>query len=247
MSGLKIDNPAQRLLAILNKGQSHAAHLNCRSVWKLLLDVPDDNEQLLITRLGKVMGLPARITQVMQDHFPQPCWQSVHWRECIENAFCAQEMNGHWNKFNGHIDGQTLSELGLLSMIFETRGAHASIDTSDIQSLLDKITELRSDIRNSSLSVKMKTMLLRQLAQLLEALETYSISGIEPVMDAVQSTLGLAVIDPDYREEIKAGSGSTFGERISSVLGDVANIVTIAQALPALPAAINTALACLGK
>ncbi len=93
----------------------------------------------------------------------------------------------------------------------------------------------------------MKTMLLRQMAQLQEALETYSISGIEPVMDAVQSTLGLAVVDSEYREEIRSGSGNKFGDRISSLLGDVANVVIVAGALPALPAAIHSALNYLSK
>ncbi|WEP51942.1 hypothetical protein NMY27_22150 (plasmid) [Cronobacter dublinensis subsp. beijingensis] len=244
---LKIDNPAQRLLDILNAGKSTSSHLSCRQAWQRILKVPENHEQLLITRLGKVMGLPARINQVLQDHFPEPRWQSTHWRERVEAAFFAQEMNGKWENFIAHINDQAISELGLLSMIFETRGAHASINMDKINSLLEQITELRNDIRSAELPTTMKTMLLRQLAQLQEALETYSISGIEPVMDAVQSTLGLAVIDPDYKAEIKSGSGSKFGDRISSLLGDVANVVTVAGALPALPAAIQSALSLISK
>lgn len=247
MTDLKIDNPAQRLLDILTTGKATASHLSCRQVWQKLLKVPEKNEQLLITRLGRVMGLPSRISQVLQDHFPEPRWQSVHWRERVEAAFFAQEMNGKWEKFISHINDQAISELGLLSMIFETRGSHSSIDMNEINSLLEQIIELRSDIRSAELPATMRTMLLRQLAQLQEALETYSISGIEPVMDAVQSTLGLAVIDSEYREEIRPGSGSKFGDRISSLLGDVANVVTVAGALPALPAAIHSALNYLSK
>ncbi|HHI1427429.1 hypothetical protein [Escherichia coli] len=135
----------------------------------------------------------------------------------------------------------------MLSDLFETRGAHAAIEANETEALLVKIIELRGDIRSSELSSAMKTMLLRQLSQLQEALESYSISGIEPVMDAVQSTLGLAVIDPEYKEEIKSGSGSQFGDRISSLLGDIANVVTVAGALPSLPAAIQTAFSLLSK
>ncbi|MGP3591536.1 hypothetical protein [Vagococcus sp. WN89Y] len=90
-------------------------------------------------------------------------------------------------------------------------------------------------------------MLLKQLTQIQEALESYFISGVESVMDAVQSTPGLAVIAPEYKEEIKSGSGSQFGDRISALLGDVANVVTVAGALPALPAAIQSALSLLSK
>ncbi len=90
-------------------------------------------------------------------------------------------------------------------------------------------------------------MLLKQLTQIQEALDSYFISGIEPVIVAAQSTLGLAVIAPEYKEEIKSGSGSKFGDRISTLLRDVANVVTVAGALPALPAAIQSALSLLSK
>lgn len=104
-------------------------------------------------------------------------------------------LNSNWHSFNQYIDARTIFELSMLSDIFETPGAHAAIEANEIESLLTKIIELRVKIRSSDLSSTMKTMLLRQLSQLQEALESYSISGIEPVMDAVQSTLGLAVID----------------------------------------------------
>lgn len=242
MSELKIDNPAQRLLDILEEGQRRSANANCRVVWTEVLEAKGQNEQILITRLAKVMELPARISQVLEDHFPNTRWKSTHWKSQIENAFISQELNGIWNKFKSNIDSMTLSELGLLSEMFETRGAHGGIAAEEIESLLARIIELRGEIRSAELPLTMKTMLLRQLFQIQEALESYSISGIEPVMDAVQSTLGLAVIDPEYKQEIKAGSGSQFGDRISSLLGDVANVVTVASAMPALTVAVNAAL-----
>jgi len=247
MSELKIDNPAQRLLDILEEGQRRSASANCRVVWTEVLGARGQNEQILITRLAKVMELPARISQVLVDHFPNTRWKSTHWKTQVESAFISQELNGLWQKFKGNIDAMTLSELGLLSEMFETRGAHAGINTEDIGGLLERIAELRGEIRVADMPATMKTQLLKQLAQIQDALESYSISGIEPVMDAVQSTLGLAVIDPDYKEEIKSGSGSQFGDRISALLGDVANVVTVAGALPALPAAIQTALGLLSK
>lgn len=66
-------------------------------------------------------------------------------------------------------------------------------------------------------------------------------------MDAVQFPLGLVVIDPEYKVEIKSGSGSQFGDRISSLLDDVAHVVTEAGALPFLHDAIQTALNLLSR
>ncbi|WP_047626407.1 hypothetical protein [Enterobacter sp. ZOR0014] len=247
MSELKIDNPAQRLLDLISEGKNFNSTDYSREVWKKLLDIPDADEQVLMARLAGVMALPVRISQVISDHFPDPRWNPTHWRTQVEKAFFSQELNGIWSKFYTHIDSQTLSELGMLSMLFEQRGEHAAIALEEIDTFLGRIIELREEIRQSGLSPAMKTMLLRQLFLIQEALESYSISGIEPVMDAVQSTLGLAVIDAEYREEISKGTGSQFGDKISSLLGDVANVVTVAGALPSLSAAIHTALTYLSK
>ncbi|WLI76972.1 hypothetical protein Q5705_20825 [Kosakonia sp. H02] len=245
MSELKIDNPAQRLLDLLEAGKKYSQTQSCRAVWVSLLDAQENNEQHLLSRLARVMELPGRILQVREDHFSTLRGKSMHWKACVDKAFISQTLNSHWQTFWHHIDDRTMSELSMLTDLFENRGAHAGIEAEEIESLLERITVLRGDIRNAELPATMKTMLLKQLSQIQEALESYSISGVEPVMDAVQSTLGLAVLHPEYRNEIKKGTGSQFGDKISDLLSDVANVVTVAGAMPALTVAVNTALTCL--
>ncbi|EGX8244403.1 hypothetical protein JS781_004368 [Salmonella enterica subsp. enterica serovar Reading] len=55
MSELKIDNPAQRLLDILEAGKKLPDTWNCRNAWIELLNVEENNEQHLLSRLAKVM------------------------------------------------------------------------------------------------------------------------------------------------------------------------------------------------
>ncbi|WP_337014344.1 hypothetical protein [Pantoea sp. AS142] len=246
MNELKIDNPAQRLLEILEEGKSYSPNENCRKVWVLLLQAQKNNEQHLLSRLARVMELPGRIVQVREDHFLTLRGKSMHWKGCVDTAFVSQSLNSSWQSFWTHIDDRTLSELSMLSDLFETRGAHAVIKAEEINVLLERITQLRNEIREADLPAPMKTLLLKQLSQIQEALETYGISGVEPVMDAVQSTLGLAVLNQEYRSEISKGTGSKFGEKISDLLSDVANVVTVAGALPALTVALNTALTYIG-
>ncbi len=247
MSELKIDNPAQRLLDILEAGKTYSQGTNCREVWVLLLQAQLNNEQHLLSRLARVMELPGRIVQVREDHFSALRGKSMYWKSCVDNAFVSQSLNNTWQSFMQHIDARTLSELSMLSDLFETRGAHAAIQSDEIDALLERLTELRNEIREADLPLTMKTLLLKQLSQIQEALETYSISGVEPVMDAVQSTLGLAVLNPEYRQEISKGTDSRFGEKISDLLSDVANVVTVAGALPALTVAVSNALTYIGQ
>lgn len=181
-------------------------------------------EQHLLTRLAFAMALPGRIIQVREDNFSSLRGKSSHWKNHVDKAFVSQSLNSPWSTFQDHIDDRTLTELGMLSDLFETRGAHAGIEAEEIDALL-----------------------LKQIAQIQEALESYSISGVEPVMDAVQSTLGLAVLHPEYRHEISKGTGSQFGEKISALLTDTASVVTIAGAMPMISGAVHTALTYLGK
>lgn len=247
MSELKIDNPAQRLLDLLEQGKNYKREDNCRVVWQQILQVVGMEEQHLLTRLAFAMALPGRIIQVREDNFSSLRGKSSHWKSHVDKAFVTQSLNGTWSTFQDQIDDRTLTELGMLSDLFETRGAHAGIEAEEIDALLERITQLRSEIRESGLSATMKTLLLKQIAQIQEALESYSISGVEPVMDAVQSTLGLAVLHPEYRNEISKGTGSQFGEKISALLTDTASVVTIAGAMPMISGAVHTALTYLSK
>ncbi|WP_312629548.1 hypothetical protein [Scandinavium sp.] len=247
MSELKIDNPAQRLLDLLEQGNKYQRTENCRKVWQNILQTEGMGEGLLLTRLGHAMALPGRIIQVREDNFSTLRGKSGHWKSCVDSAFISQSLNETWHTFRDKIDDRTLTELGMLSDLFETRGAHAGIAADEIDALLERITHLRNEIRESELSAAMKTLLLKQLAQIQEALESYSISGVEPVMDAVQSTLGLAVLHPEYRNEISKGTGSPFGEKISALLTDTASVVTIAGAMPMIAGAVHTALTYLSK
>lgn len=247
MDELKIDNPAQRLLDLLEQGKKYKTIDNCRKVWRQILQVEGMEEQHLLTRLAHTMALPGRIIQVREDNFSTLRGNSNHWKSQIDKAFVSQSLNSEWSTFWNHIDDRTLTELGMLSDLFETRGAHAGIAAEEINDLLERITQLRNEIRESGLSSALKTLLLKQLSQIQEALESYSISGVEPVMDAVQSTLGLAVLHAEYRNEISKGTGSQFGEKISALLTDTASVVTIAGAMPMISGAVHTALTYLSK
>ena len=130
MSELKIDNPAQRLLDILETGKTLPDAWNCRKAWIELLNVEENNEQHLLSRLAKVMELPDRILQVRRDHFSTLRGNSTHWKTCVDNAFVSQSLNDSWLSFNQHIDSRTISELSMLSDLFETRGAHAAIEAN---------------------------------------------------------------------------------------------------------------------
>ena len=64
------DNPAARLLKILQDGQKIQVDARCRDVWHKLLDVETSDAALLMSRLGKVMELPNLIINDIRVNYP---------------------------------------------------------------------------------------------------------------------------------------------------------------------------------
>lgn len=98
MSELKIDNPAQRLLDLLEQGTRYQRTDNCRAVWQQILQVEGRAEQHLLTRLAHSMAMRGRIIQVREDNFSTLRGKSVHWKTCVDKAFVSQSLNSTWGK-----------------------------------------------------------------------------------------------------------------------------------------------------
>jgi hypothetical protein len=96
---LKIDNPAQRLLDILEAGKSYPKTDGCRAVWQQILLVEGMEEQHLLTRLARVMELPGRIVQVREDNFAILRGKSTYWKTRVDRAFVSQGLNSTWSSF----------------------------------------------------------------------------------------------------------------------------------------------------
>lgn len=66
-------------------------------------------------------------------------------------------LTADWQSFIQHIDAHTLNELAMLSDLFESRGAHSTMNDEEIEALIGRVAELRAEIRSSELSAEMKT------------------------------------------------------------------------------------------
>ncbi|KAF1366645.1 hypothetical protein [Yokenella regensburgei] len=97
-------------------------------------------------------GITRAYTTDGENNFPSLRGKSTHWENCLSTAFTSQNLNETWYTFIRHIDERILFELGALSDLFDTRGAHSTIDVNEIDSLLN----LREEIWHSDLSSALK-------------------------------------------------------------------------------------------
>ncbi len=92
------DNPAARLLAILEYGMKQNRGKNCRSTWALILKT-GENESLLMSRLGKVMALPEEIYEKIKINFPNQLEAYKYLSNMVNTGFKRQDLAGNWLTF----------------------------------------------------------------------------------------------------------------------------------------------------
>lgn len=236
------DNPATRLLHILEAGRGKNATDPCRNVWHQLLGT-DGNEAMLMSRLGKLMTLPGEIVQAYSRHYPERGGTWNHWFKQVNTAFVSQQLSSHWQTFIGHIDDHTMTYLGMTADMLANRDFVAKIEAEQLEVLRKDVSELLQEVLQCDLDSKTKDAIARHLQRLLIALDEYAVTGALPVLDAVEGSIGHIAFDEKYAAALKETS---IGQRFVTVLTTAASVVTVVVGLPQLPAGIHAAVKLLG-
>ncbi|EON90477.1 hypothetical protein [Plesiomonas shigelloides] len=224
------DNPAARLLAILHTGKEINPNANAKEVWAILFGLKanvDNYESILMSKLGQVMLLPHETRILVRQYYPSQVSSLTHTLNQIQRAFIEQNLSSSWNTFIKHIDMHCISTLSMTSALLDQKLQTKLIDVEELDEFKEKVKSLLSETIASNLSSEFKRFMTHYLQRIINAINDYLISGAMPILDAIESTLGHAVIDPSFRDELK---DTETGTKIRSMLSDLANVVTVATA-----------------
>lgn len=231
---MNYDNPAARLLNILESGRKIGANENCRTVWQRLLEV-DDNNPMLMSRLGKVMELPELIIVAIKEQYPSPRNTWSHWEAQVNLGFMSQNLNGKWETFIQHIDSHSLTYLHLASDLLQAKSNTKLMPNEELISLRDKLQEIYNEVMGSEVNDEVKRYLARNLRKLINSIDEYKLTGALPLLDSIETTIGHIHIDTQYRNFLK---DTELGQKLLETLGAMANVVTVAVGIPQLSQAI---------
>lgn len=238
---MKTDNPAGRLLNLLEEGKNIGPNVKNRDAWGTLLEVEDSNSPLLMYRLGKVMELPKQVIEQIKLNFPNQQNTHSHWSTKVNQAFGVQNLNGKWNDFNQHIDQHTLDYLSMSVDMIDSKGYTQVISSEKLNEIHEKISNLRQDaIDSDELDESFKKIISVYLQKILSAIDEYKISGAVPIMENIEQTLGRTFCDEAYRATIQR---TKFGEKLLTTLTFVADITTISLGLPQISDGFQALLA----
>ncbi|MCM2317904.1 MAG: hypothetical protein NDI93_01075 [Pseudomonas sp.] len=230
------DNPAARLLAVLEEGIKVEQTIKCRDVWHTILKTEKSEEALLFSRIGKVMTLPDQTLQIVKANFPNQARTCTHWITAVGRAFSEQNLNGQWQTFRQHIDRHTIDYLGLTADLIQTKNPTELLTNETIVEFNEKIQALLDEVLESDLTDEIKFQVSKYLSRIITSINEYRITGASPILDSIEGAFGHAFFDKEYHEAV---AKTEIGSKIVSVLAALANTVTVAIGMPQLPQAVE--------
>ncbi|MFM0466789.1 hypothetical protein [Paraburkholderia strydomiana] len=224
-----VDNPAARLHAILQAGKAQNVNRPAHDVWYEILRVEVGDHALLTARLADVMALPREIAVDMSEHYPDEGQMVAHWRGQVDRAFVTLHLAAPWNAFISQIDGHSMMHRSSTAKLLQHVTKLKPVNNTDLEDIRTKVNDLIIEVRNSDLDEDLKLSVVRYLTEILCAVDEYFITGVNPILDGINTAYGRAFTDTKYRELITGKT--TLGQKLRAVLDDAATVTTIAANL----------------
>lgn len=224
------DNSAARLLAILELGKSLDPNINAKDAWMIILGVTSDTanaQSILMSKLGQVMLLPHETQIIFEQYYPYNSASLDYTLSQIQKAFTNQNLSQDWRIFISYIDTHCISTLSMTSALLDNKLGSKLIEKTELDSFKGKIREILDEVIHSDLTNEFKKFMTHYLQKILNSIDDYLISGAMPILLAVESTIGHAVLDPNFKSELR---DTTTGDKIRHILADLANMTTVATA-----------------
>lgn len=231
---MKYDNPAARLLLILEAGKAAPGTRACREVWQELLGISGSTHELT-ARLGKVMQLPTLAVEELRASYPLQDDTWTYWESQVSSAFMVQNVHATWDTFINNIDGHTMTYLKLAAELLQAKSERRLLDGEKLSTTRSTLNGLIEEILASDEPSDVKAHVCRGLRRVVEAIDEYQLTGALPFIDAIEATLGHAAFDKRYHSFL---TDSALGKRTLETLSAAANTVTVFVGIPQLTLAI---------
>lgn len=234
---MNYDNVAIRLLNILKEGQKIPNDMNCKKAWLKLLDINDDSK--LYYRLGMVMGMPNTLTQEVEDLFPSQKKSIVYINNRLNTAFSGQNLSESWNSFIRFIDDHTITYLEMFADLLETQNKNKLLNNEDVNRVLENLRSVCEEVISTNIDSDLKKHLLRKIRSLISSIEEYQLTGINNIVDSLDSSIGHLVTNKNYREFVQ---DTDLGKKVMDAISLTASIITIAIGAPEIAYSLNLLL-----
>lgn len=236
---MKLNNPAARLLSILEKGLTKSPTGKCRSTWAGLLGVDPRNKALLMGRLGKVMALSTDIIECLNKIDGLKVERYLDWVGPLDTAFSKNNLNGNWQEFIAHINSYVINCLTMTSDLLSHKMPEPILSDSNLDNILNDARKLIDEVKGSDLPEKVKEYMVKQLHKICLSVEEYQITGAESISEVIESTFGHGVL---YNESVVVSEKNSAAKKFWQYMANTALIVSISIGVQQLSPTVSKML-----
>lgn len=187
------DNPAGRLLEILEKAKKLSQSQDWLTNWSALLETPKENRILLIGRIGGVMALCSEIHESLTKIEDYDETRGLSWSNNLITAF--NEGPKSWSGFVQRINDPVLDGLYAVSHVISRSCPEPTVAKEELDQINNETLKMIDFIKNSALHSELKSYLVGQLRSLLATIDSYQIGGGAPIQAVMEQITGHLVLN----------------------------------------------------
>ena len=218
------NNPAGRLLNIINAGKKAPGDKQAAEIWAELLTVPISDNSLLLRRVGYVMALPSQIREQFEELNNLDKKIYLKWLPSVEASFSILNFQMPWKQFIERFDGSVIYGMEICSDLLSRERPEKVAEEDLLSELKNAVDELISKSNSEEIEIDLRKILYGHLLRIKLAIEEYQIRGIVPLEEEFHTVLGEVVLNPDiYKESKRSG----FGRKFWDTMGKLALVVTV--------------------
>ena len=238
----QINNPADRLLAIVKIGKSQTQTDHVIKVWSNVLSVPFEESSKLLRRISIVYSLPEQIFTKVKTIDDINSDLYLKWFSKVNHAFNSLQFNNfQWGQLMSTFDPSVEYGLEICADVLSRKIPDKTVDDGDLDNATTKIDELLQFIENDNdIDSITKNFIINALHGIYNAIEEISISGLSTLEKEFNSIVGSVVTNRDkYNVDSKKSESANKFWQIITVLSV---ILSIPASLIAIDDKINNEL-----
>ncbi|HEX4139125.1 MAG TPA: hypothetical protein VHY09_02180 [Candidatus Methylacidiphilales bacterium] len=225
------DNPAQRLLDILNEARKQP-HGPISQVWEKVFNLKMDppNFYKVCGHLNNLVDLvEIRIKQIKGLN------HGLFLRDlpAIRRIVSPTSMGENWNSIKGPLETGALTGLEFCSNELGKLHIEIPIPNEDLKRLRAEFATLMTEISNSEIASELKMILSDLAASSLLAIDQYRILGNEGLKKAVAYAIGTVTL---HRDQFVGGKSESFVRRSMDSIMSLCKLVSAAYKVGELAA-----------
>jgi hypothetical protein len=220
-------NPAGRLYNIIESASKKSDGQKIRQVWSEVLncEVKDDAE--ITKRVVEVYNLSQdvqRLIKLIPDinydlfltAFPK-----------IERAIFPLNLNANWKSQKMNLDSGVITTLRFCSEELNKHYTEEEVSEEDLVDVKKQIDELFEIVNSSKIDPLLRLTLLEELERIRSAIAMYQIKGAKGLNEALQSTIGAIISNPNEMEKLQKSKPEVI-DKLFMILGMIDRITSSA-------------------